>query len=89
MIIDDETSANSTESGGKQIDGYDRIIITFAGYLEETGRIASRYSKDLCPWFQGIAQRMRGREKDTIIWEDLMLEKELRLNVIRELEQLK
>ena len=28
-------------------------------------------------------------EKDTMIWEDLMLEKELRLNVIRELEQLK
>jgi hypothetical protein len=28
-------------------------------------------------------------EKDTMIWEDLMVEKELRLKAIRELEQLK
>ena len=28
-------------------------------------------------------------EKDTMIWEDLMAEKELRLNMIRELEQFK
>lgn len=89
MIFNDENSGNSTESGGKYIDGNDRIITTFARYIKEVGRIGSKCPKDFYSWPQGIAQRMRGREKDTMIWEDLMAEKELRLNMIRELEQLK